>query len=183
ENGIRDKMIDGQLVEFQFDLMIYSDSPQYLAIAETIKDRLRTVGVDAQISPTKWALMLQKLRKKEFDATILGWVSDWKSDPYQIWHGSQAELQESSNAIGYANPEVDRLIDELRRTVNEDKQMELYHAIDRQIYDDQPYTFLYIDKALAGVDSRIENMNFYPMLRPHYDSREWYTSEPRLLAQ
>ena len=94
----------------------YFRSNRRPTIAETIKDRFRSVGVDVRISPTKWALMLQKLRKKEFDATILGWVSDWKSDPYQIWHGSQADVPESSNSIAYQNAEVDKLIEEWRPT-------------------------------------------------------------------
>ncbi|MDA1051063.1 MAG: ABC transporter substrate-binding protein [Planctomycetota bacterium] len=183
ENGIRDKMIDGKLVEFTFDLMIYADSPQYLSIAEIIKANFRKVGVDVQISPGKWALMLQKLRKKEFDATILGWVSDWKSDPYQIWHGSQADLPESSNAGGYKNPEVDKLIDQLRITMKEEEQITLYHEIHRLIYEDQPYTFLYLDKAMIGVHSRLQNLEFYPMLRPHMDAREWSSSSPRLFGK
>jgi peptide/nickel transport system substrate-binding protein len=181
ENGVRDKTIDGKLVELRFDLMIFSDSPMYLSIGETIKSSMRQVGVDVLLSPTKWALMLQKLRKKEFDATILGWVADWKSDPYQIWHGSQADLPDSSN-YGYQNPEVDKAIDELRVTMDEEEQVKLYYKIHRLIHEDQPYTFLYAEKATAGMDARIENVNFYPLMRPHLDLREWYSSTPRLLG-
>lgn len=182
DNGVRDKEIDGKLVELRFDLMIFSDSPQYLSIAETIKSSLRQVGVDVLISPAKWALMLQKLRKKEFDATILGWVADWKSDPYQIWHGSQADLPDSSN-YGYQNPEVDKAIDQLRVTMDESEQVPLYHKIHRLIYEDQPYTFLFAEKATAGIDARIDNVNFYPLLRPHIDLREWYSNSPRSLGK
>jgi peptide/nickel transport system substrate-binding protein len=183
ENGVRDKMIDGKLIEFNFDLMIYADSPQYLSIAEIIKANCRKVGVDVQISPSKWALMLQKLRKKEFDATILGWVSDWKGDPYQIWHGSQADLPESSNSGGYKNPEVDKLIDQLRITMNEQDQIKIYHELHRLIFEDQPYTFLYLDNGMMGVDSRVQNLKFYSLLRPHMDAREWYSSSPRLFGK
>jgi peptide/nickel transport system substrate-binding protein len=182
DNGVRDKQIDGKLVELRFDLMIYSDSPQYLSIAETIKSSFRQIGVDVQISPAKWALMLQKLRKKEFDATILGWVADWKSDPYQIWHGSQADLDDSSN-YGYQNPEVDEAIDQLRVTLDESDQIPLYHKIHRLIHEDQPYTFLFAEKATAGIHSRIENVDFYPLLRPHLDLREWSSTSPRALGK
>ena len=40
----------------------------------------------------------------------------WK-DPYQIWSGDQADVPESSNAIGYRNPEVDKLIDQCKVTM------------------------------------------------------------------
>jgi peptide/nickel transport system substrate-binding protein len=88
-------------------------------------------------------------------------------------------LPESSNAGGYQNPEVDKLIEQLRVTMNPDKQIEIYHKIHRQIYDDQPYTFLFMDLVLAGYDSRIENVKFYP-IRPCIDTREWYARTPRV---
>ena len=97
-DGVRDKEIDGKRVPAEFDLIIYSESPQFLTIAEIMKENCRQIGVDVRISPTKWALMLQKLRKKEFDACILGWAMSWKSDPFQILHGSQADVPDSSNS-------------------------------------------------------------------------------------
>ena len=76
---------------------------------------------------------------------MLGWGAEWKQDPFQLWHSSQADVPESSNAGAYQNPEVDKLIDELRVTLNPKKQIELYHKIHRIIFDDQPYTFLFAD--------------------------------------
>ncbi len=153
-DGVRDQEIDGKRVPAKFDLMIYSDSPQFLTIAEIIKENCRQIGVDVRISPTKWALMLQKLRKKEFDACMLGWSMDWKSDPFQLWHSSQADVPDSSNHVGYKNAEADKLIEKLRVTLDPKEQVGIYHQIHRVIYDDQPYTFLFRDKATAGRDAR-----------------------------
>lgn len=182
QDGIRDKLIDGKKTPAQFDLMIYSDSPQYLTIAELIKENCRKIGVDVLISPTKWALMLQKLRKKEFDSTILGWALNWRNDPFQIWHGSQADVPDSSNSISYKNPKVDALIEQLRITLDLQEQIKLYHEIHRLIYEDQPYTFLFMDRATAGRDARLENIKFYK-IRPGLDTREWYSSQPRIIGR
>jgi len=177
-NGIRDKMIDGKLVEAKFDLMIFADSPTYRNIALMIRENLRQIQVDMTLTQTQWALMLQKLRKKEFDATILGWSMTWKSDPFQIWHGSQADAPDSSNAIGYSNPEVDKLIEKLRKTTDESKQSAIFQEIHRKIHADQPYVFLFAEKRTGGHDSRLDNIKFYK-IRPGYDSREWTASRPR----
>lgn len=182
QDGTRDKIVAGEKVPARFDLMIYSDSPSYKSIAEIVQENCRKIGVEVILTPAKWPLMLQKLRKKEFDATILGWALSWRGDPFQIWHGSQADLPESSNSIGYANPEVDKLIETLRRTLDEKKQTELYREIHRLIYADQPYTFLFSEKATAGLNARIQNVKFYP-IRPGYDMREWWATSPRLLGQ
>ena len=180
-DGVLDKVISGQKVAAKFDLMIYADSPQYRQVAEIIRENCRRVGIDVIITPTKWALMLEKLRSKEFDACILGWALNWKGDPFQIWHGSQADIPDSSNSIGYRNADLDKLIDELRVTMDEEKQVELYHKIHRIIYDDQPYTFLFMDRATAGYDARLENISYYK-IRPCYDTREWTASSARVLA-
>ena len=177
-SGVRSKTINGETVPARFDLMIYSDQPAYLTVAEIIKENCRKVGVDVQISPAKWGLMLQKLRKKDFDAAMLGWAMSWKQDLFQIWHSSQADVPDSSNAVGYANPEFDKLIDELRVTLDLNKQIELYHRMHRMAYDDQPYTFLFTEKFTAFRDGRLQNIKFYK-IRPAYDAREWFAKKPR----
>ncbi len=180
-NGIRSKTINGKKIQATFDLMIYSDNPSFLTIAEIIKENCRKVGVDVQISPSKWGLMLQKLRKKEFDAAMLGWAMDWKQDLFQLWHSSQADLPDSSNSIGYVNKELDKLIEEQRLCLDKDRQIELYHQMHRMIHDDQPYTFLFSEKFTYFGDSRLKNIKFYK-IRPGYDIREWFATKPRELA-
>jgi ABC-type transport system substrate-binding protein len=132
--------------------------------------------------PAKWSLMLDKMNKKDFDAVILGWAMAWKDDPYQIWDSSQAEVPNSSNSIGYQNTEADKIIADLRVTMDPAKQTDLYRRFDRIIYDDQPYTFLFEDKATAGYDARLKNVNFYK-IRPCIDIREWYSTKPRMLGE
>jgi ABC-type transport system substrate-binding protein len=181
-SGVRSKTINGDKIPAKFDLMIFADAPSFLTIAEIIKENCRKVGVDVQISPAKWGLMLQKLRKKDFDAAMLGWGMSWKQDLFQLWHSSQADVPDSSNSISYANPELDKLIEELRVTLDSDKQISLYHQMHRIIYDDQPYTFLFAEKATAFRDARLKNIKFYK-IRPGYDAREWLATKPRELEK
>ncbi len=182
-DGVRDKVVDGQKIRAEFEILIYSDSPSFRTIGEIVKENGRKIGIEVKITPVKWALFLQKLRKWDFDAAMLGWATSWrKSDPFQIWHGSQADIKDSSNAIGYRNPEVDRLIEELRVTMDTEKQVELFHKIFRLIYEDQPYTFLFSEKRTGAIDSRIENVKFY-RIRPCTDAREWYSDRPRIISE
>ncbi len=178
--SVRSKMVDGKRMQAKFDLMIYSESPSFASIATIIKENCRQIGVQVQISSTNWALMISKLNKKEFDACILGWAMGWTDDPNQIWSGRQADVPDSSNHIAYKNATVDKLIDKLRVTMDPAKQPPIYQEIHRLIYEDQPYTFLFVDKATAGYDARIENVKFYP-IRPCIDTREWTARTARAL--
>lgn len=177
-DGIREKTIGDRKVRATYELLIYTSAPNFRTVAEIFQENCRKIGVDVKIAPVEWALMLQKLNKKDFDAAMLGWANAWRDDPYQIFHGSQADVPDSSNCVGYRNPELDKLIDELRITLDRQKQVELYHKIHRILYEDQPYTFLFADKATAGYDSRLENIKFYKV-RPCVDSREWFSSRAR----
>lgn len=181
QDGIRDRVIDGVKTPARFELMIYTDAPSYRQIAEIIKEECRKIGIDVMIAPTKWNLMLQKLRKREYEAAMLGWAMSWKQDPFQLWHSSQADIPDSSNQVAYRNPEVDGLIEQLRVTLNEEEQRELYKKIHRLIYEDQPYTFLFSDRATGGYDARLQNVKFYK-IRPCYDGREWYSNRPRAVG-
>ncbi|HEX3999874.1 MAG TPA: ABC transporter substrate-binding protein [Pirellulales bacterium] len=180
--SIRKKTIDGSPVDAAFQLLIIADSPSFESIATIFKDNCRRIGVRVEIMPAKWSLMLDKMNKKDFDAVILGWAMAWKDDPYQIWDSSQAEVPNSSNSIGYQNTEADKIIADLRVTMDPAKQTDLYRRFDRIIYDDQPYTFLFEDKATAGYDARLKNVNFYK-IRPCIDIREWYSTKPRMLGE
>ncbi len=182
-DGVRDKIIEGVKTPAFFELIIFSDSRAFKAIAEIYQENCRKIGVKVQITPAKWSLFLDKLNSKEFDAVMLGWGSGWsKSDPRQIWHGDYADEPSSSNHTAYRNPKVDALIDELRTTLDSERQVELYHEIHRLIYEDQPYTFLFSELATGGRNGRIENVHFY-RLRPCVDTREWYGNRPRILGQ
>jgi peptide/nickel transport system substrate-binding protein len=183
ENGIRDKVIKGVKTQASFDLMIFSDAPSFRTVGEIFQENCRKIGVEVKLSPAKWALMLQKLRKFDFDAAMLGWGTSWsKGDPFQLWHGSQADVQDGSNHVGYRNDQVDKLIDVLRVTMDEKEQVEICHKIHRLIYDDQPYTFLFSEKATGARDARLQNIRFY-RLRPCTDSREWFSNRPRTFGQ
>ncbi len=107
----------------KFDLIIYSESPPtYSSIAEIIKENCRKIGVDVKIARRRMGRSCcTKLNKKEFDAcdARLG-RSAGKDDPFEIFHGSliRPTCPTALNRVGYRNPEVDKLIEELRVTMD-----------------------------------------------------------------
>ena len=117
----------------------------------------------------EWAVFIQQIDDRQFDACTLGWSMGWESDPYQIWHSSQAK--KGSNFVGFVNKEADEIIEKARREFDPKKRNEMYHRFHRIIHEEQPYTFLFTMNALVAVDRRFQNVNVYPMgLEP----REWW---------
>jgi peptide/nickel transport system substrate-binding protein len=116
--------------------------------------------------------MGRRTRDKDFDAVLRGWSLSWRADPYQTWFSGNAELLDTPNIIGYRNEEVDKLVTELRVTLDRRKQREIYHRLHELIYDDQPYTFLFSEKQTCGYNARLQNVKFYDV-NPSVDFREW----------
>ncbi|MFQ5715828.1 MAG: peptide ABC transporter substrate-binding protein, partial [Nitrospinales bacterium] len=82
------------------------------------------------------------------------------------------------NFVGYANPEVDRLIIRIRREYDKQRQVELTHQLHRIIARDQPYTFLFVgkttqllDKKIVIVERRADGTETYKKIYPTKDGR------------
>ncbi len=164
-DGIRDK--DG--TKFAFEFLISAGSKFAEQLSTILKESLKRHGIVMTIRRLEWAVFIQQIDDRQFDACTLGWSMGWESDPYQIWHSSQAK--KGSNFVGFVNKEADEIIEKARREFDAKKRNELYHRFHRIIHEEQPYTFLFTMNALVAVDRRFQNVNVYPMgLEP----REWW---------
>ncbi|WFP52202.1 peptide-binding protein [Methylomonas sp. EFPC3] len=162
EAGYEDRNQDGVLEDktgqpFEFKLTYFQANEDTSRMVLLLKDLYAKAGVKLVPFPQEWPVMLENLDKKDFDAITLGWTSSIETDLYQAFHSSQA-ISKGDNFIGYQNPELDKLIDTARRTVDEGKRMPLWQQAERILYEDQPYTFLMRRKSLLFVDKRIHNL-------------------------
>jgi len=169
QDGIREK----QGKDFRFELLIPAGNENAEKLATIFKEDLKKAGIEMSIRMLEWSVFLKNLNEWKFDACMLGWAMDANTDLYQIWHSSLADIKASSNHIGYKNPEVDRLIEQARKEFDKEKRVQMYHQIHRIIAEDQPYTFLFTNKALIAIDKRIKNVIPYP-IRPSFKFTDWF---------
>ncbi|MBN1871670.1 MAG: peptide-binding protein, partial [Candidatus Omnitrophica bacterium] len=93
-------------------------------------------------------------------------------DCYNVWHSS-ASREGGLNFISYKNSEVDRLIEEGRRTFDNDKRAEIYNNIHAIIAEEAPYTFLYFPYARIALSKRFKGVEVAPA-GIGYNFIEWY---------
>lgn len=164
-----DRTLDRDGVPFRFEFLISAGSLFAEQLATILQQNLKNVGIVMTIRKLEWAVFIQKIQSHEFDACTLGWSLGWETDPYQLWHSSQAD--KGSNFVGFQNAEADRIIEEARREFDPVKRRALYHRFHEILHEEQPYTFLFTLEAMVAVDRRFENVHVYPMgLEP----REWW---------
>ncbi|MEE9251977.1 MAG: peptide-binding protein [Thermodesulfobacteriota bacterium] len=168
-DGLRDK--DG--VKFEFEFLLPNNSETGEKVATILKEELDSVGINMKIRKTEWAVFVQRLQQRKFEAVTLAWSMGVESDPYQIWHSSQAE--QGSNFVGFENKRADELIDEARGEFDRSKRIELYREFAEIVHAEQPYTFLFCGKATVAVSRRFQDVVVYPL---GLDPLEWFVQKP-----
>ena len=164
KDGLLDNDLDGDGKReiFTFRFMTISVSPEQRKMASIIREDMLKVGIKMEIGPLEWSVYLQMLEEKTFDVCSLGWSGGiFESDPYQIWHSSQADLPKSSNHIYFKNAEADKLIETGRVTMDKNKRTEIYRQFHRLIHEEQPYTFLFAGHGTVARQPRYRNVRVY----------------------
>jgi len=170
-DGIRDK--DG--AAFRFKFMFPGGGGLGEKLIKLLQDEAAKVGIEVISEPYEWSVFHERLINRDFDSFILGWSAPVLQDPYQLWHSSQVGSH-GSNYVGFRNGEADGLIEEARRTLDDDKRNELYHQLHRLLHKEQPYTFLLTRPILEFLDRRFENVRIKNLgVEPH----EWYVPKEK----
>ena len=158
-------------VRFEFTLALRTGVPIRERIATRVQQWFQQAGIKMTITPYESSVLLKLLDDRNFDAVLAGWgAGGLEEDPYQIFH-SDSIKDKGSNAVGYSDPVGDKLIEEARRTLDEDKRMELWHQFQKVIYDDQPYTWLYSEVDCVFINGRFKNTKPYPI---GLEEGDWY---------
>ncbi len=179
EAGFTDRNGDGMLESpsgepFEFKLTYPSGSANYEKMVLYLKDSFAAAGVALVPDPLEWSVFTDRLKNKDFLAISLGWTSGIETDIYQMFHSSQM-VEGGDNFMSYKNDELDELITQARRTVDEASRMPLWHRCHEILHEDQPYTFLFWGKSLRFIDRRIRNVQLLRMgLSP---DQEWWVPQ------
>ena len=163
EAGWKERNADGLLVKdgkpFTFELLTNQGNDERKKIAEIVQAQLRELGVGVEIRVLEWAAFLKEhIKKRNFEAIVLGWGIGIDPDQYVIWHSSQSG-PDQLNHISYANPEVDRMLELGRSTCVREDRIKYYHRLQELLAEDEPLIFLYFNDALPVIASRVHGID------------------------
>lgn len=172
-DGLLDK--DGKPLAFTLlirDLPPTNPRVQYIL---QMQANLKKLGIRMEIQHLEWAAFLDKIEKGEFDVCELGWAlasPPSHQDLYQIWHSSQLG-ENGSNHVAYANRKVDDLLVKIRRENDAPKRHALEHQVQRLIFNDQPYNWMYMPAEHRIYSRKWRGVRF-SVPRPCHALNEWH---------
>jgi ABC-type transport system substrate-binding protein len=151
-----------------FTIITNSGNEERNAIMVIAQNAWRRLGVKVEALSLEWAVFInQRVDKGDFDAIVLGWSMGLDPDIYQIFHSSQSGHFQL-NFVGYRNPRADELMVRIRQEYDEARQVAMARELHQLIAEDQPYTFLYVRRALSLMDAKIVRMVPGPDGGPRY---------------
>jgi peptide/nickel transport system substrate-binding protein len=148
---------------FAFTIFTNFESDEHQRVAQLIQHDLGALGMDVKINLLEWqAFRHQAIDSRTFEAVLLSRAYLWDPDIYELWHSSRSQPGHW-NFLSYANPAVDRLLEEGRGTTDRQKRQAIYRRVHDLIAGDQPCIFLYNVDGLFLANDRVKGITPSPL--------------------
>lgn len=125
-------------------------------IAEAIQGYWSESGIRATLVRREWSAFKQAVSAGKVDAFLLDWFADYPDAEnflFPLFHSSNQGG--GGNRSFFSDPEVDRMIVDASRTVDDGARAAAYAATDSLIYAHAPWVYLYFPTTLHVVSDRI----------------------------
>jgi peptide/nickel transport system substrate-binding protein len=179
--GFRDENGDGWLERdgkrFEFELFTHYGNQLRNDTQIMIQNMLRKVGIKTNLVILEWTVFLERVKSGNYDAQVAAWRVGTKADLSPIW-SCAARGPGGYNRVNYCNPQVDSLNAVAAGMLDIDKAKPIFYRVQELIYDDQPYTFLNVQRARNVVHIRFKGVKQDAIGMYHY-LQDWRILEDR----
>lgn len=158
--GFPDPDGDGPRMRFSLSLKTSTDM-ESREIAQIIKGQLKGVGIGLEVRSFEWGTFFDDIKKGNFQVYSLRWIGVVDPDIFYYLFHSSSSPPDGANRGHYRNPEVDRLLDEARRTVDKERRKKLYSGIQKVLAEDAVYTSLWYRDNLVVITDGFEGFQIY----------------------
>ena len=132
----------------------------------------REVGVEAEIEKIEWRQFRERRKTHEFEAAMAGLSFTASPDQFELYHSSARDG--GFNFVGLDDPEVDRLLEQGRALLQEERRRAVYHRLQHRLNELQPLACLFHFPTPVLHDRRLQGLVPSPL-------DHWRTTEgPRL---
>jgi peptide/nickel transport system substrate-binding protein len=137
-----------------------------VSMAAAIQADLAKVGLDVEIETYEWNTFLGKVNpglEGKADMAEMAWMTnDPDTLPYLALRTDASPDKGGFNSGYYSNPEVDRLLEEARRSTDKAERARLYREMQAIVRDDAPWAFVANWKQNAVTTKRVRDFKLQP---------------------
>jgi peptide/nickel transport system substrate-binding protein len=137
-----------------------------VSMAAAIQADLAKVGLEVEIETYEWNTFLGKVNpglEGKADMAEMAWMTnDPDTLPYLALRTDASPDKGGFNSGYYSNPEVDRLLEEARRSTDKAERAALYRKMQVIVQDDAPWAFVANWKQNAVTTKRVQDFKLQP---------------------
>jgi peptide/nickel transport system substrate-binding protein len=161
KDGIRDKMINNKKVSLTLELIYFNTIPDWKEMAVIIAEGMKQAGVLVKPVACDYPTWMEKVSTHNYDLAMGSWnTSSFPEDYSQLW-STASYIGNGSNYTGFGNASSDSLINAIAKETDLSKKIILEKKMQKLIYDEQPYIFLYGLVRRCVVHKRFDHATFY----------------------
>jgi peptide/nickel transport system substrate-binding protein len=136
-------------------------------ITEAVQAMFKEVGVEAKVQILEWASVFKQVREATLNHHLftLGWVTsnaDADYSLYALFH-SKNTPPTGWNTSRYANPKVDTLIEQARRSLNQTEREKLYGEVQDILAKEMVWIPVYTTKEIIAARASVKGFQIHPV--------------------
>jgi len=137
-----------------------------IPMGTAIQADLSAVGLNVSIETYEWNTFLGRVNpglEGKADMAQMAWMTnDPDTLPFLALRTEAWPEAGGFNSGYYSNPEVDELLEQARRSTDQDERAELYRQMQAIVYEDAPWAFIANWKQNAVTTSRVQGFKLQP---------------------
>lgn len=146
---------DGEPIEIEY--LTYSEADWSVQIPEIAQDDWADLGIKLDIEMSEFVTVQERIMaEQDFDMYNMAWSLTADPDPYQTFSIDNSNPGER-NSGQYHNERAEELMEEGRRTFDQEERKEIYEELFTLFNKDLPYLFVYFRDESFGINNRVEN--------------------------
>lgn len=143
------------------------DSDKHFNEADFIKNQLEKLGLNVKIIPLTFSEFLKKGRKGELQFFTDLWIYDYP-DAENVIQLLISKNSPGINKSAYKNKKIDKLYDELSRTLDKEKRYELMYKVEDIVNDDVPWIMMMFESSYILHYDSIQNFRKSYFIKNHF---------------
>lgn len=149
-------------VRLSSDLYVRAGRAQRVAFSQLSKDQLAKCGIEVNVIEADFATVLLPLLSwpNNYETYLGGWSTSRDPDDFSIFHSSECTTEAAPDGFNfpcYANPEADKLLEDGRQELDQEKRKEIYFKFQELVHNDLPYYFAWSDLANAALTKSVSS--------------------------
>jgi len=136
-----------------------NDSRERIDVATNVQAQLKEIGIDLEVEILEWGAYLDKVDNGEQEMYILGWSNSTATADtgiYPLFHSEN--LGNAGNMSFLEDDDIDALIEEARREMDEEKRNDIYSEIQEDLVDIAPMIYVLHQKYSLGVRDEVKDL-------------------------